>query len=193
MKLTLTQTTLILVALFTLSFTALGSESNKTPTTVPGSESSQILNNKKVDAEPTSVDTNVIPMADKILAEQAEIDARIINDSLRGASNSLDKLRSAANAESDVSQWLEDHATHAHSAAEAKTSKHSHGEHSHVDYEEIELDMGGGWCDLCGCWMRHGSDPNGTPQEQIGHSFVCTGGFSTQSCSSHYYRNCFSS
>jgi hypothetical protein len=53
---------------------------------------------------------------------------------------------------------------------------------------------GGGWCDTCGCWMHHGSDPNGTPQSEIGHPSVCVvGGVPAGNCWSHQYTYCFSS
>jgi hypothetical protein len=42
-----------------------------------------------------------------------------------------------------------------------------------------EMEMGGGWCNNCGCWMRHGCDNNGNCN--IGHNAVCV-----PSCSFHY-------
>jgi hypothetical protein len=48
-----------------------------------------------------------------------------------------------------------------------------------------EMEMGGGWCNNCGCWMRHGCDTNGNCN--IGHNAVCV-----PSCQFHY-GNCVNS
>lgn len=175
MKLKLWQTTIMLVALFTLSLSARGHES------------------KKPDTEPPPVNTNIIPLANKILAEEAEASARIINDSLRSTSNSVDTLRSTATAGSLVSRWLEKHAEDAHVDAASKTRSNLAAEHPDAHYEDIEMELGGGWCDLCGCWLHHGRDPNGTPQSEIGHPYVCQGGASNLNCWQHYYKYCLTS
>ena len=91
-----------------------------------------------------------------------------------------------------VSKWLEDRAVHAGRTAEQKSRTNLVAKHSHV-HEDIEMDMGGGWCDMCGCWLHHGRDPNGTPQAEIGHPYVCQGDASTQNCWSHYYKYCLTS
>lgn len=44
--------------------------------------------------------------------------------------------------------------------------------------------VGGGWCDYCGCWMRHGCDTNGNCNNNHG---ICGGG---QSCYLHVGINC---
>lgn len=57
---------------------------------------------------------------------------------------------------------------------------------------DLELSFGGGWCNYCGCWLAHGYDPHGTPQQQIGHPFVCVGGANSANCWSHQYTYCVS-
>jgi hypothetical protein len=131
-------------------------------------------------------------MADKILAEQAEV-STAVGDNFRVASNAPDSVLSTASKGSIVNKWLEDRAGRANGAGESKTEAHAVTKRSHAHYQDIEVDMGGGWCDLCGCWMHHGRDPNGTPQSEIGHSYVCSGGANAQNCWSHYYKYCFSS
>ena len=189
MKLTLRQTTVMFVALFTLSTSALANESNKTPTTAQGSGIPLILDTKKVDREPAVIDTSVITLADKILAEQAHAEARMINDSFPGTSPSRQNHSAKDDADALVSEWLEEHAGHAHAAAEA-SARITAPSRDHE--QEMGMEMGGGWCDICGCWMRHGDDPNGTPEEEIGHPHICSGAGS-QSCWTHSARNCFSS
>ena len=51
----------------------------------------------------------------------------------------------------------------------------------------IYNEEGGGWCDWCGCWMRHGCDPNGNCN--IGHAQVC----GPDSCVLHPQGPCYSS
>ena len=177
MKLKLAHATSILVVLFTLSLTAYGCENEPAAKTTldPG------------------VDPPVIAMADKILVEQAEAGATTVDDGFRVASNSRNSVLSTASKNSSVSKWLEDRAAQMSGAVESKKHAHSAAKHSHPHSEDIELDMGGGWCDLCGCWMQHGRDPNGTPQAEIGHPYVCQGGATTQNCWKHYYSYCFGS
>lgn len=174
MKLKLWRAASILVVLFTLSLTAYACENNA---------------DSRTTTDPTGTDPTVIAMADRILAEQVEtnINART---NIRIASNSPDSILSTADKSSNVSKWLEDRAVQA-SAADTRTKAVAKNAHTHA--QDIEVDMGGGWCDLCGCWMSHGRDPNGTPQSEIGHPYVCQGGASTQNCWSHYYKYCFSS
>jgi hypothetical protein len=188
MKLVLT-----VIALSTLSLPAYGSESNQAPTFSLNFETSTTIHNTKGDAEPATVVASAIPLADKILAEEAEMNTRIVNDSLRGTSSPTDRVRAVATSDALVSKWLEEHADHADEIAAFKKASGVAKAHSHVHYQDIAADMGGGWCDLCGCWMRHGLDPNGTPQSEIGHQNVCSGGASTQNCWQHYYRYCWSS
>ena len=164
----------VLVVLFTLSLTAYGCENNPAP---------------KTPVDPANVDPDVIATADRILAEQAEASGPAIRENFRVASNSPDRVLSTANRGTTVSKWLEDRAAH----AESKTETRSVAKHSHVQAEDIEVDMGGGWCDMCGCWLHHGRDPNGTPQAEIGHPSVCQGGSSSQNCWSHYYKYCLTS
>lgn len=181
--------TLVLVAFFTLSLTAYAGESNQAHATAHRSESSPLLTTK-AHAEPAGVEPNITQIADKILAEETEASARIIDDSFRGSPNSVDKLRSSTSADSLVSTWLETRAAHTSPAIEPARNNLA-AKPSHVHNEQIETEMGGGWCDLCGCWLRHGHDPNGTPESEIGHAYVCAGG--GQSCSMHQYRSCASS
>lgn len=188
MKLTLRQATLMVVALFTLSMTALAHERAKTPTTTEDSGIPFTLETKKPGPE-IVVDPKLIAMADKLLAEQAEAEARLIKDRFRSTSHSDQKYLAKPDADSLVSEWLEEHAGHAHAAAEASARTKAL---SHDPEQEMGTDLGGGWCDYCGCWMRHGDDPNGTPEEEIAHPYICTGA-SSQSCWTHYMRNCFSS
>lgn len=178
MKLTLVRAISILVVLFTLSLTAYACENNPAP---------------KATLDPASVDPAVIAMADKILAEQAEADVTTVNDDFRIASNSPNSVLSTASKVPSVSKWLEDRAVQTADAAESKKESRAIAKRSHAHYQDIEADLGGGWCDLCGCWMNHGRDPNGTPQSEIGHPYVCQGGATTQNCWKHYYSYCFSS
>lgn len=176
MKLKLWRAASILIVLFTLSFTAYASENNP---------------DSRTTLDPAGTDPNVIAMADRILAEQAET-SDSAGSNIRIASNSPDSVLSTADSGAIVSKWLEDRARHTDRVAAAKTGGRLLAEHAH-NHQDIEADMGGGWCDLCGCWMGHGRDPNGTPQSEIGHPYVCAGGANTQNCWSHYYRYCFSS
>ena len=173
MKLKLAHAISILVVVFSLSLTAYACENNSTPKTTP---------------DPAVVDPAVIAVADKILAEQADASVTV-SDNSSVASNAPDAVLSTAS-KGSVSKWLE-HRALSESDARSRTESHAVAKHAH--YQEIETDMGGGWCDLCGCWMHHGLDPNGTPQSEIGHPYVCTGGASSQNCWSHYYTYCFSS
>jgi hypothetical protein len=184
---------LLVLALFTLSFTAYGSDSNQPPTPALGSETSTTIHDKGSEPELPVLAPSAVSPADKILAEQAEINTRMVNDTLRGTLSPPDKLRAATNADALVSNWLEEHAAHAEAIVDSKSPNRGSKAHSHVHYQDIEMEAGSGWCDLCGCWMRHGSDPNGTPQSEIGHQNVCTGGADTLNCWMHYYRYCFSS
>lgn len=176
MKLKFWRAVSILVVMFTLSLTAYASENNP---------------HSRTTLDPASTDPPVIAMADRIVAEQAETSVSAGGNS-RIASNSPDSVLSTGDRNSVVSKWLEDRAIRADSSAEAKARSRLVAKHTHID-DDIETDMGGGWCDLCGCWMHHGLDPNGTPQSEIGHPYVCQGGASTQNCWDHYYRYCFSS
>lgn len=178
MKLTLVHAASILVVLFTLSLTAYGSENNPAPNTT---------------LDPAPVDPAVIALADKILAEQATTDLSAVNDDFRVAPNSPNSVRSTGSKALVVSKWLEERAVQAGGAVESKVEPHSVVKHAHAHYQDIEADLGGGWCDLCGCWLNHGRDPNGTPQSEIGHPYVCPGGANNQNCWSHYYKYCFSS
>ena len=178
MNLKLAHAISVFVVLFTLSLTAYGCENN------PASKST---------LDPVNVDPAVMAMADKILAEQAEASVTSVSDNFRVASNSPDSVLSTASRGSVVSKWLEDRAVHISRAAESKKEAHSVSKRSHAHYQDIEADLGGGWCDICGCWLHHGRDPNGTPQAEIGHPYVCQGGASTQNCWYHYYKYCLSS
>jgi hypothetical protein len=178
MKLKLAHATSVFVVLFTLSFTAYACENSPAA---------------KTTVDPVNVDPVVIAMADKILAEQAEADVSTVNDDFRIASNPPDSLLSTASRAASISKWLEDRAVQTTGAAESKTQAHSAAKNSHAHFQDIEVDMGGGWCDLCGCWLNHGRDPNGTPQSEIGHQEVCKGGATSENCWKHFYRYCFSS
>ena len=174
MKFKLSRALSLLIVLFTLSLTAYASENNP---------------DSRTTLDPAGTDPTVIARADRILAEQAETSG---GDNSRIASNSPDSVLSTADRRSLVSKWLEDRAKQADGMAAEKARGRLVAEHAH-SHEDIEVDLGGGWCDLCGCWMGHGRDPNGTPQSEIGHPYVCAGGANTQNCWSHYYRYCFSS
>lgn len=177
MNLKLARAISVLVLLFTLCLTAYACDNDAVP---------------KSTLEPVNVDPAVIAMADRILAEQSEASVTKTGDNFRVASTSPDVVLSTASRNATVSKWLEERAVHANSE-EAKTEARSGAKRSHAHYEDIEVDLGGGWCDRCGCWMHHGLDPNGTPQSEIGHPYVCTGGASTQNCWSHYYYYCINS
>ena len=139
MKLKLVHATSVFVVLFTLSLTAYGCENKPAP---------------KATLDPANVDPAVIAMADKIVAEQAEAMVASVNDIVSVASNSPNSLLSTANTSLGVSKWLEDRAVQTTGAGESKKQVHpAANSHAHQD---IEVDMGGGWCDLCGCWMNHG-------------------------------------
>lgn len=176
MNLKLAHATSVLVVLFTLSLTANACENNPAP---------------KPTVDPANVDSAVIAMADKVLAEQAEASVTA-GDDFRIAVNTPDGVLSTASKSVTVSKWLEDRAAHAR-LPESKTRSNLAAKNAHAHHQDIEADLGGGWCDVCGCWMRHGRDPNGTPQSEIGHPYVCEGGASTQNCWSHYYKYCLSS
>lgn len=87
----------------------------------------------------------------------------------------------AGGRESLVSSWLEARATEEAEATEIGPQE------EWFDY------VGSGWCNVCGCWMRHGMDPNGTPQSENGHPNVCVGGENGIACWTHYYNSCMSS
>jgi hypothetical protein len=89
-----------------------------------------------------------------------------------------------------VSQWLKARTIREADLNDANIVKRSPTMASMPDLETA--DTGSGWCNYCGCWLRHGKDPNGTPQEQIGHPYVCIGGIDSQTCWSHYYTYCIS-
>jgi hypothetical protein len=181
MKLKLAHAISVLVVFFTLSLTAYAGENNPAA---------------KTTLDPGHVDPAVIEMADKILAEHAKAGVTA-SDNSRVASDSSDRVLSTESKSSSrgslVSKWLEDRAVHNSRAAESKTETHSVAKRSHAHSQDIEMDMGGGWCDLCGCWLNHGRDPNGTPQSEIGHPYVCHDGANSQNCWSHYYKYCLTS
>jgi hypothetical protein len=81
---------------------------------------------------------------------------------------------------SPVSQWLKARANK-EAAFRAASTRNS------VTEAALAVDdaFGGGWCDLCGCWMRHGCDPNGNCQ--ISHLVVC----GPESCSLHSGTACY--
>ena len=66
-----------------------------------------------------------------------------------------------------VSEWLEARATE-----DMDHEGHSHEELEFIQDKQADT-FGGGWCNSCGCWMRHGCDPNGNCS--IGHTNVCGG------------------
>ena len=176
MKFKLAHATSVLVVLFTLSLTSYACENSPAP---------------KTTTDPVNVDPAVIAIADKILAEQAEVTVPV-RENFRVASNSPDSVLSTASKGSIVGKWLEHRAVR-EDAAERETKAHSVAKRSHAHSQDMEADMGGGWCDLCVCWMHHGLDPNGTPQSEIGHPYVCSGGANNQNCWQHYYKYCLSS
>ena len=117
--------------------------------------------------------TSEIPK-NSLLTGSSELDV----DTERGV---LEDTRPLTATVTTVSKWLEARANE-HNANEAHT-----GDCSHEQVEFIQDDgmvLGGGWCDLCGCWMRHGCDTNGNCS--IGHEEVCGSG----NCSLHPYNSC---
>jgi hypothetical protein len=80
-----------------------------------------------------------------------------------------------------VRKWLE-----ARANEESDHEGHSHEEPGFMENKQAE-GFGGGWCNSCGCWMRHGCDPNGNCS--IGHGNVCGSG----ACSLHPLSNCVNS
>lgn len=93
----------------------------------------------------------------------------------------LEPARPGTAAGTTVSKWLEARANEHNVSA-----THSHKGDSSREEAAFLPDMmvGGGWCDMCGCWMRHGCDPNGNCS--IGHLDVCGTGY----CSLHPYNAC---
>lgn len=87
-------------------------------------------------------------------------------------------------APTSVSKWLERRANE--ETAGKKHANHSHKESEFLQDEGIEV-VGGGWCNNCGCWMRHGCDTNGNCN--ISHASVCGSGY----CSLHPFSSCFNS
>jgi len=80
-----------------------------------------------------------------------------------------------------VSEWLE-----ARANEDTNHEGHSHEEPEFFQDKQVDA-FGGGWCNACGCWMRHGCDPNGNCS--IGHTNVCGGNpcnlHPTSSCTSN--------
>lgn len=77
-----------------------------------------------------------------------------------------------------VSEWLE-----ARANEDADHQGHSHEELEFIQDKQAEA-FGGGWCNSCSCWMRHGCDPNGNCS--IGHVNVCGG----NTCNLHPTSSC---
>jgi len=78
--------------------------------------------------------------------------------------------------ESVVSKWLEARATEEAIITKAGTAKSTV---EAVPFQDMEI--GGGWCNSCGCWLRHGCDSNGNCNN--GHYSICPG--QGLSCSLH--------
>ena len=110
----------------------------------------------------------------RLLTDRAEFDV----DIERGL---LEDPRPGTAKVTTISKWLEARANE-HNSHEDHTGDCSHEEVEFVQGEGMVL--GGGWCDLCGCWMRHGCDTNGNCN--IGHEDVCGAG----NCSLHPYNSC---
>lgn len=80
---------------------------------------------------------------------------------------SFEKGLSGFSADSQVSRWLE-----ARIAEEQIIMTANSGEYVFViAWPQEEFEVGGGWCNNCGCWTRHGCDSNGDCS--IGHFQVC--------------------
>lgn len=89
---------------------------------------------------------------------------------------SSEKTLPGFSADSQVSRWLE-----------ARIADDS--EYVFVSgWSQEEFEIGGGWCNQCGCWVRHGCDSNGNCS--IGHFQVCQ--FGACLCVERG-RSCFSS
>ena len=99
------------------------------------------------------------------LADRAKLGSEIAAST--AAENPVPTSETAATKDSLVSKWLEARATE-----EAGSGKSS-VEAAMFPIDEGEETMGGGWCNQCGCWMRHGCDPNGNCH--IGHYSACQG------------------
>jgi hypothetical protein len=91
--------------------------------------------------------------------------------------NTLPTSEKVSTKESLVSKWLEAR------ESEAGVVRGGDGK-SAVQDDDMGI-LGSGWCDYCGCWMRHGCDSNGTCTN--GHLGSCGGG---QSCALHVGINC---
>jgi hypothetical protein len=67
-----------------------------------------------------------------------------------------------------VSRWLE-----ARLADELPVMEVMGGKYAFEPAWILDVEEGCGWCDACGCWFKHGCDPNGNCQN--GHGQVCSG------------------
>lgn len=94
--------------------------------------------------------------------EKAKVGPEVTANTVVGNQPPTSEATSAT--ESSVSKWLEARAT------EDAGNGESLDEEAPIQDPEIE---GAGWCDLCGCWVRHGCDPNGNCN--IMHISVCGG------------------
>lgn len=92
------------------------------------------------------------------------------------ANISLENPSSIPVDDSLISRWLEKRLTEMPQSLEAA------GSAKYVSGAAWVQDFGGGWCNECGCWLLHGPDPNGTPERDIGHMYVCSGGRQDMGC-----------
>ena len=171
-----------LIMLFAFSVVAYGTENNQIGKDAAESETSAPVRSGE---SANSTD---------LLAEQAEENMKIVNSSFQKTPDIPTGELPATTpptAGTLVDRWLQQHAVDINDRAQIQKRGSFANRSLHV-HQDMEME-GGGWCDICGCWMKHGLDPNGTPQSEIGHPYVCTGGADSQNCWSHYYRYCFSS
>lgn len=139
------------------------------------SEGSQlaVLNSDPMPVGKTSVTTPVIPDANFLL-DKTELTLNpetVLDDSLTTTAKPI-----------TVSKWLE---TRANEEVAGKTpANHSDTESLEFVQDEGMEVVGGGWCNNCGCWMRHGCDTNGNCG--ISHASVCGSGY----CPLHPFSNC---
>lgn len=101
------------------------------------------------------------------------------------ATGALENSMPVLAVESLVSRWLEIRLAEELAIRRARGPEYTLG--ALWIYDE-EFEFGGGWCNNCGCWLRHGCDPNGNCSN--GHWSVCSA--NGPSCTYHS-GDCFSS
>ena len=123
------------------------------------------------DREPSGVDHSHAPVIRTVENAVVTVNPETVLD---------DSLTTTAKP-TTVSKWLEKRANE--EVAGKTPANHSDAELEFVQDEGMEA-VGGGWCNNCGCWMRHGCDTNGNCS--ISHADVCGSGY----CALHPFSNC---